>query len=148
MFTQKKGAEKQLFAWLKKGKRQPAREKALRIKRKKLLTLTPGDDAEGRNEGDDDDDVWEEVVLITSPCDSVSGYWGLSAKVGPAILVRTSAIPQYCWQPKQLQNYRLKKVVELRLWTFKIWLPQFLNSLQSPTRSATFLSLFLSSGCF
>jgi hypothetical protein len=52
--TQKRKAEKHLFAWLKKGKRPPAREKAPRIKKKELLTLTPGDDAEGRSEGDDD----------------------------------------------------------------------------------------------
>jgi hypothetical protein len=38
-----------------------------------LLTLTPGDDADGRNEGDDDDDV-EPVEPIITPCDSVSGY--------------------------------------------------------------------------
>jgi hypothetical protein len=40
----------------KKGKRQPAREKAPWIKNKKLLTLTPGEDADERNEVDDDDD--------------------------------------------------------------------------------------------
>ncbi len=81
MFTQKRRAEKQIFAWLKKVKRQPAKEKAPRIKKKELLTLTPGDDAEGRNEvGDYDDDWWEPAVPITSPCDSISGYWGLSAK--------------------------------------------------------------------
>ncbi len=56
------------------------REKAPRIKKKELLILTSGDDAYGRNEGDGDDDGWEPVVLITSPCDSISGYWGLSAK--------------------------------------------------------------------
>jgi hypothetical protein len=39
-----------------KGKRQPAREKASWLKKKELLTLTPGDDADGRNEGDDDYD--------------------------------------------------------------------------------------------
>jgi hypothetical protein len=39
-----------------------------------------GDDANGRNEGDDDDNGWEPVQPITSPCDSVLGYWGLSAK--------------------------------------------------------------------
>ncbi len=38
------------------GKKQPAREKAPRIKKKELLTLTLGDGAEGRNEGDDDND--------------------------------------------------------------------------------------------
>jgi hypothetical protein len=52
----KKRAEKQLFAWLEKCKRQPAREKAPQIKMKELRTLTPDDDAEGNNEGDDDDD--------------------------------------------------------------------------------------------
>ncbi len=81
MFTQKMKAEKQLFAWLQKGKRQPAREKAPRIKKKELLTLTLGDDAEGRIEvGNDDDDGWEPVVPIISPCDSVLGYLGLSTK--------------------------------------------------------------------
>ncbi len=40
---------------MKKGKSQPVREKAPRTKKKELLTLTPGDDADGRNEGDDDD---------------------------------------------------------------------------------------------
>jgi hypothetical protein len=36
---------------------QPASKKAPWIKKKKLLTLTPGDNAEGRNEvGDNDDD--------------------------------------------------------------------------------------------
>jgi hypothetical protein len=39
-----------------KGQRQPARGKALQIKKKELLTLTLGDDADGRNEGDDNDD--------------------------------------------------------------------------------------------
>ncbi len=29
---------------------------------------------------DDDNDEWEPVEPITSPCDSVSEYWGLSAK--------------------------------------------------------------------
>jgi hypothetical protein len=47
-----------------------------------------------------------------------------------------------------LWNCGVKKVAELRLRTFKIWLLQFRNSLQSPASSATFLSLFLSSGCF
>jgi hypothetical protein len=40
----------------KKGKGQPASEKAPQIKTKELLTQTPGDDGDGRNEGDDDDD--------------------------------------------------------------------------------------------
>jgi hypothetical protein len=39
-----------------KGKRQPAREKAPRIKKKELLTLTSVDNADGKNEVDDDDD--------------------------------------------------------------------------------------------
>jgi hypothetical protein len=30
--------------------------KSSRIKKKELVTLTPGDNAEGRNEGNDDDD--------------------------------------------------------------------------------------------
>jgi hypothetical protein len=37
-----------------------------------------------------------------------------------AILVRTSAIPQYCGVPNRLRNCGLKKVAELRLRTFKI----------------------------
>jgi hypothetical protein len=37
-------------------KRQLAREKAPQIKQKEWLTLTPGDNADGRNEGNDDDD--------------------------------------------------------------------------------------------
>jgi hypothetical protein len=37
MFTQKRRAEKQLLVSLKKGKRQPAREKAPQIKRKNCL---------------------------------------------------------------------------------------------------------------
>ncbi len=65
-----------------------------------------------------------------------------------AILVRNSAISQYCGQPKRLRNCGLKKVSELWLRTFNIWLPQFRNSLQSSASSATFLSLFLSSGRF
>jgi hypothetical protein len=55
-----------------------------------------------------------------------------------AILVRTSAIPQYCGQPKRLRNCGLKKVAELRLRTFKIWLPQFRNSLPSLASFTTF----------
>ncbi len=55
--------------------RQPPREKTPRIK-KELLTLTLGDNADGRNEGGDDYDGWEPVIMITSPGDSVSGYWG------------------------------------------------------------------------
>ncbi len=35
---------------------------------------------EGVNEVSEDDDEWEPVEPITSPCDSVLGYWGLSAK--------------------------------------------------------------------
>ncbi len=37
-------------------------------------TLTPSDDADGRNEGDDNDDGQEPVVPITILCDSISGY--------------------------------------------------------------------------
>ncbi len=59
-----------------------------------------------------------------------------------------SATPQYCRQPNRLRSCGLKKVVELRLWTFEIWLPQFRNSLQSRANSATFWYLFLSSGWF
>ncbi len=64
------------------------------------------------------------------------------------ILVRTSAIPQYCGQIYWLQNCGLEKVGELQLQTFKIWLPQFCNSPHSPASFATFLSLFLCSGWF
>ncbi len=35
-----------------------------------------------------------------------------------------SATPQYCGQPNRLRSCGLKKVAELRLRTFKIWLPQ------------------------
>jgi hypothetical protein len=55
MFTKKGRAEKQLLVRQKKGKRQPAREKAPQ-KKKELLSPAPGDDADGRNEGDDDVD--------------------------------------------------------------------------------------------
>jgi hypothetical protein len=55
-------------------------KKAPWIKKKELLTLTLGDDADGRNEGNDDDDGWEPVEPIASPCDSVLVYWGFSAK--------------------------------------------------------------------
>ncbi len=69
----KKGrAEKQLFAWQKKGKRQPAREKAPRINKKDRLLHTPGVEAEGRDDDNDGEDKWEPVVPITSPSDSVS----------------------------------------------------------------------------
>jgi hypothetical protein len=40
------------------------------------VTLQKGVDEVG-----DDDDEWESVEPITSPCDSVLGYWGLSAKM-------------------------------------------------------------------
>jgi hypothetical protein len=44
-------------------------------KKRELLTLTPGDDAEGRIEvSDDDDDGMRTSHAITSPCDSVLGY--------------------------------------------------------------------------
>jgi hypothetical protein len=49
-----------------------------------------------------------------------------------------SATPQYCGQPNRLQSCGLKKVAELRLRTFTIWLPQFRNFPQSPANSATF----------
>jgi hypothetical protein len=39
----------------KRTKRQLAREKAPQINKKELLTLTQGDDADGRNEGNDVD---------------------------------------------------------------------------------------------
>ncbi len=63
MLTQKVRAEKQLLAVTKKAKRQPAREKAPRIKMKNCLLKTLGVDAEGRvvdaegrDEVNDDDD--------------------------------------------------------------------------------------------
>jgi hypothetical protein len=62
-----------------------------------------------------------------------------------AILVCTSAIPQYCGLPNRLRNCGLKKVAELRLRTFKF---DFRNSLQSLASSPTLQSLFLSSRCF
>jgi hypothetical protein len=40
----------------KKGKNAAHQRKRTRDKKKELLTLTPGDDADGRNEGDDNDD--------------------------------------------------------------------------------------------
>ncbi len=49
-----------------------------------------------------------------------------------------SATVQYCGQPNRLLSCGLKKVAGLRLRTFKIWLPQFCNSQQSPANSATF----------
>ncbi len=60
-----------------------------------------------------------------------------------AILVRTSAIPQYCGQAIRLRNCGLKKVAKLRFPTFKIWLSQchsspasFTTVLSSPFSSA------------
>jgi hypothetical protein len=41
-------------------------------KRTELLTLTLGEMHYGRNKGDDNDDGWEPVEPITSPCDSSS----------------------------------------------------------------------------
>jgi hypothetical protein len=57
MFTQK--GELTSSSWLdwKKGKKQPVRWKAPQIKKEELFTL--GDDADGRNEGNDDDYGWE-----------------------------------------------------------------------------------------
>jgi hypothetical protein len=67
----KRRVEKQLFAWARKGKRQPAKEKAPRIK--EMLTPRSGVVvAEGRDEVDVDVGEWEPGVLITSPSDSVS----------------------------------------------------------------------------
>ncbi len=60
-----------------------------------------------------------------------------------AILVRTFAIPQYSEQPKR--NCRLKKVAELQLPTFKIWLPQ-LSTIYG--QFSYFIVPFPSSGCF
>jgi hypothetical protein len=48
--------------------------------KKELLTLTPGNDAEGSDSVGEDDDEWKPVELIASPCDSVAGYGGLSTK--------------------------------------------------------------------
>jgi hypothetical protein len=44
--------------------------------KKELLTLTTGNIAEGSDEVGVDDDEWEPVEPITSPCDSVSGTEG------------------------------------------------------------------------
>jgi hypothetical protein len=63
-----------------KGQKAARQIKSTMDKKKELLTLTPGDDADGRNEGNDDDDGQEPVKAITSPCYSVSRYWALSAK--------------------------------------------------------------------
>ncbi len=72
-----------------------------------------------------------------------------SSRWASAILVRTSAIPQYCGIPNRLRNCGLKKVAELRLRTFKIWLPQFRNFLHSPASYPSLcIPLILSSGCF
>ncbi len=51
-----------------------------------------------------------------------------------AILVRTSAIPHYCGQPKRLRNCGLKK---LRNCDCAPSIFDFRNSLQSPASSAT-----------
>jgi hypothetical protein len=56
MLTQKGRAEKHLFLWLKKGKRQKPREKAPRIKEKELLTLDSGCRSRREGEVDDGDD--------------------------------------------------------------------------------------------
>jgi hypothetical protein len=63
-----------------------------------------------------------------------------------AILVRTSAIPQYCGLTIRLRNCGLKKVAELRLRTFKIWLPKCRNSLQSPASFPTLFTIICRSG--
>jgi hypothetical protein len=52
------------------------------------------------------------------PLDVLSLY--VLQRWASAILVRTSAIPQYCGQLNRLRNCGLKKVAELRLRTFKI----------------------------
>jgi hypothetical protein len=44
------------LAWLKKAKGSPPDKKAPQIKKKELPTQTSGDNADGRNEGNDDDD--------------------------------------------------------------------------------------------
>ncbi len=82
MFAQKRRAEKQLFAWHKKGKRQPAQRKAPRIK-KRIAYSDSGWRCRREKWStvcDDDDDGWEPVMPITSLCDTILGYWGLSAK--------------------------------------------------------------------
>jgi hypothetical protein len=66
----KRRAEKQLFAWIKKGKRQPAKEKAPWIK-KDVYSKLRGIVAEGRGEVDVDVDEWKPGRLITSLRDSV-----------------------------------------------------------------------------
>ncbi len=60
--------------------------------------------------------------------------WCVYQRWASAIWIRTSATPQYCGQPNRLRSCGIKKVAELWLPTFKIWLPQFRNS-------ATFRSL-------
>ncbi len=55
-----------------------------------------------------------------------------------------SATPQYCGLPNRLRSCGLKKVAELRLRTFKSWLPQFRNFQQSPASSVTFSSPYSS----
>ncbi len=67
----KRRAEKQLFAWIKKSKRQPTKEKHHRWKKdaySKLRDVV----TEGRGDVDVDVDEWEPGMLITSSCDSVS----------------------------------------------------------------------------
>jgi hypothetical protein len=72
MLTQKGVFKSSSLRDWKRAKGSPP-EKKQRGK-KELLTLTLGDNAEGRNEGDDDDDGREPIVPITSSCDRISGY--------------------------------------------------------------------------
>jgi hypothetical protein len=51
---------------------------------------------------------------------SGGGRMGAYQRWASAILVRTSAIPQYCGLPNRLRNCGLKKVAELPLRTFTI----------------------------
>jgi hypothetical protein len=56
MFTIKRELKSDSLLDQKQGTRQPTREKVPRIKKKALLTLNIGDNADRGNEGDDDDD--------------------------------------------------------------------------------------------
>jgi hypothetical protein len=54
MFTIKRELKSDSLLDRKQGTRQPTREKVPRIKKKALLTLNIGDNADRGNEGDDD----------------------------------------------------------------------------------------------
>ncbi len=76
-------------------------------------------------------------------CKGNGGMHECAAKVGVRNLsphLRNSAILR---TTKSIAELRTKKVAELRLRIFKLWLPQFRNYPQSPANSATFWYLFL-----